>query len=107
MANLGIREYDAKKMFFSFINQKYSWVKIVKISDFDWLDSEKKYVIKPDQLFGKRWKLWLVWVKLSLNDTKNWILEKSWKEIQIKNSLWILDTFLLIKILLCFCLIII
>ena len=95
MANLWIREFDAKRMFFSSINRNYSWAKITNLSDFDKLDSEKKYVIKPDGLFGKRWKLWLVWVNLSLEEAKKWFLEKNKKEIQIKKSIWILDTFLI------------
>ncbi len=95
MANLGIREFDAKKMFFESIDNKYSGKKITKISDFEWLDTSKLYVIKPDQLFGKRGKLWLIWVKLSLEAAKKWFLEKQNLSIQIKESIGILDTFLL------------
>lgn len=94
MANLGIREFDAKRMFFESIKEKYQGKKITSINDFNWLDSIKKYVIKPDQLFWKRGKLWLIWVNLSLEEGKKWFLEKNLKEIQIKETSWTLDTFL-------------
>lgn len=95
MANVWIREFDAKRKFFSFIWQKYSWKKIVEISDFNWISDEKKYVIKPDQLFWKRWKLWLLWINFSIEDSKKWFLEKSWKVAQINWIPWILNTFLI------------
>lgn len=94
MANLGIREFDAKRMFFSSLWLSYHGKKITSIDDFKELDSTKKYVIKPDQLFWKRGKLWLIWVNLSLEEVKKWFLEKNLKEIQIKETSWILDTFL-------------
>lgn len=95
MANSPIREFDAKNMFFSSIWKKYWWMQITQEADFVNISQEKKYVIKPDELFWKRGKLWLIWVKLSWDEAKNWFLEKSWKEIQIKETSWILNTFLL------------
>ncbi len=95
MANSPIREFDAKNMFFSSIWKEYSWMQITQAADFINISDEKKYVIKPDELFGKRGKLWLIWVKLAWDEAKNWFLEKSWKEIQIKETSWILNTFLL------------
>lgn len=94
MANLGIREFDAKRMFFESIQIKYSGKKITCMSDFEWLDTSKIYVIKPDQLFGKRGKLWLIWVKVSLDKAKKWFWEKQNKFVQIKESTGKLDTFL-------------
>lgn len=94
MANLGIREFDAKKMFFSSFWQKYNGKKITSIDDFSSLDTRKKYVIKPDQLFWKRGKLGLIWVNFTLDEVKKWFLEKNNKEIQIKETKGILDTFL-------------
>lgn len=95
MANLGIREFDAKKMFFDSINTNYSGKKITQIIDFEGLDTTKTYVIKPDQLFGKRGKLGLIGVKLSLEEVKKWFLEKQNSSVQIKESTGILDTFLI------------
>lgn len=95
MANLGIREFDAKRMFFSSLWLSYHGKKITSIDDFKELDSTKKYVIKPDQLFWKRGKLWLIWVNLSLEEVKKWFLEKNLKEIQIKETSGVLDTFLI------------
>lgn len=94
MANLGIREFDAKRMFFSSIWQSYNGKKITSIDDFSSLETQKKYVIKPDGLFWKRGKLGLIWVKLSSEDAKKWFEEKSGTQVQIKNTSWILDTFL-------------
>ena len=95
MANSPIREFDAKNMFFSSIWKKYWWMQITQEADFVNISQEKKYVIKPDELFWKRGKLWLIWVKLSWDESKKWFLEKSWKEIKIKETSWILNTFLL------------
>lgn len=95
MANLGIREFDAKRMFFSSLWQSYKGKKITSLDDLSCLEREKNYVIKPDHLFGKRGKLGLIWVKLTSEEIKKWFLEKNNKEIQIKETSWTLDTFLL------------
>lgn len=95
MANKSVREYDAKRMFFSSIWQNYSWKKIESEKDFETLDNSKKYVIKPDELFWKRWKLWLLWIKLDAEQSKKWFLEKSGQEIEIKWINWSLNTFLI------------
>ncbi len=94
MANLGIREFDAKRMFFSSIWQSYNGKKITSLDDFSSLDARKKYVIKPDQLFWKRGKLGLIWVNFTLDEVKKWFLEKNNTEICIKETKGILDTFL-------------
>lgn len=95
MANVGIREFDAKRMFFSYLWQSYNGKKITSLDDFSSLETQKKYVIKPDQLFGKRGKLGLIWVKLTLDEVKKWFWEKNNTEISIKETKGILDTFLL------------
>lgn len=94
MANLGIREFDAKRMFFSSIWQSYNGKKITSLDDFSSLDWEKKYVIKPDQLFWKRGKIGLIWINFSLDEVKKWFWEKNKTEVQIKETKGILDTFL-------------
>lgn len=54
MAQISIREYDAKRLFADATETNYTGTLIAKESDFDTLDTNKKYIIKPDQLFGKR-----------------------------------------------------
>jgi len=78
MTQIWIREYDAKKMYFDFIWEKYNWkqLKIEKLST-EGLNSLKKYVVKPDMLFWKRWKMWLLWIWLEKDEICDWILEKS------------------------------
>lgn len=95
MAHSAIREYDAKQMFFSFLWQSYSGKKIQSLEDFEMCDPDKTYVIKPDQLFWKRWKLGLVGVKYTLEQAKKWYLDKYNKNIQIQKKKWVLDTFLI------------
>ena len=63
MSQIWIREYDAKMMFASITNSPYTGQLITKIKDCSYLDTSKLRVIKPDQLFGKRGKLWLVDIK--------------------------------------------
>lgn len=75
MAQVPIREYDAKRMFADALSLTYSGVLITKPSDLENLDLSKKYVIKPDQLFGKRGKYGLVGVNLSPLEVREW-----WKE---------------------------
>lgn len=94
MAQVGIREYDAKAMFSKYTNTKYSWIKVTKVSDIKKLDDNKKYVIKPDKLFWKRWKLWLIWVNLDKREVKKWLEKNIQKEIEISGIKWILDVFL-------------
>ena len=65
MAQVAIREYDAKKMFSEYSSTSYEGYLIESESDFEIFkeknrNTEKKWVIKPDQLFGKRGKYGLV-----------------------------------------------
>ena len=56
MAQVGIREFDAKKMYFDFINKPYNAYKICQRNEIENIPDNRKYVIKPDMLFGKRGK---------------------------------------------------
>lgn len=95
MAQVWIREFDAKTLFFKYIWKSYSWVLInIEKSDYSWLKDDIKYVVKPDMLFWKRWKLGLVWVWLDKQKVIDFIEEKSSKEIEISNIKWTLETFL-------------
>lgn len=64
MAQVAIREYDAKRMFASYQNIPYSGYLIQNKEDMsnfmDSADREGRFVIKPDELFGKRGKYGLV-----------------------------------------------
>jgi len=56
MARFGIREVDAKRMYFESIGKKYSGIQVKSLEDISVLEDNKKYVVKPDMLFGKRGK---------------------------------------------------
>ena len=97
MAQIWIREYDAKKMYFDFIWEKYNWKQVNIEKNYDSESSSEwqdKYVVKPDMLFGGRWKLWLLWIWLKKDEIFSWIEEKSKKEIKIWNVSWKLTHFL-------------
>lgn len=88
MAQVAIREFDAKKMFETFSGNPYHGVLITEISDVEKKISEahfptEKYVVKPDQLFGKRGKYGLVGVNLDENGVKNWLQEKYQSQVII------------------------
>jgi hypothetical protein len=51
MAQVGIREYDAKKMYFDFIKQPYNAYKITQEAEIEKIEDSREYVIKPDMLF--------------------------------------------------------
>lgn len=95
MAQVGIREFDAKKMYFDFIGKPYNAYKISDSNSIQSIEENRTYVIKPDMLFGKRWKYWLVWVNLDKSSCISWFEEKFQKNMQIS---WIsgnLDVFLI------------
>ena len=94
MAQVGIREFDAKKMYFDFIWKKYDAYKISNLEEIEQISENKEYVIKPDMLFGKRWKYWLVWVGLDKSQTISWLHEKFQTNINISWVEWNLDVFL-------------
>ena len=94
MAQLGIREFDAKKMYFDFIWKTYDAYKITNSEEIEQISENKKYVIKPDMLFWKRGKYWLVWVALNKAETISWFHEKFQKNMDISWIQWDLDVFL-------------
>jgi len=100
MAQLGIREYKAKKML-SKVLKDYSLGKIsysgkvilVKpetnfsklLKKNSWLKKEK-LVVKPDMLFGKRGKLGLIGLNFNYSQIQKWIQEKTNKKIKINKT---------------------
>lgn len=94
MAHKPIREYDAKKYFFESIWKKYTWLQIQSKKDLENLEKNKKYVIKPDELFGKRGKYGLLGIDLDTTWIEKWF-EKYFNQPQtIGKKSWILSTFL-------------
>ena len=94
MAQLGIREFDAKKMYFDFIWKSYDAYKISNLDEIEKIPEKNEYVIKPDMLFGKRWKYGLVWVGLNKSQTISWLHEKFQTKMNIAWVEGILETFL-------------
>ena len=95
MAQVGIREFDAKKMYFDFIAQPYNAYKITDSDSICSIEENRNYVIKPDMLFGKRGKYGLVWVNLDKNSCISWFEEKFEKNVEISWIKWDLDVFLI------------
>ncbi len=97
MAEKGIREYDAKRMvagaLSEFSDGKFSMttdlVLVGPETDLDGLGTaypwlrEKKLVVKPDQLFGKRGKNNLLFIDKTLDEAVEWIRERMEKEVTI------------------------
>ncbi len=79
MAQISIREYDVKHMFYKKIWKSYSGIQIKEKTDIEKIQERKKYVIKPDMLFWKRWKRGLLGINLSKEECKEW-LEKYFKK---------------------------
>ncbi len=94
MAQVGIREFDAKRMFFESIWKKYKWILIDDIKDVKKLDKDKSYVLKPDMLFGWRWKLGLVGVGLDKKESEKWLEKKLGKKQEVSWVDGTLDVFL-------------
>ena len=97
MAQRGIREAAAKRIIAKYLPEfsggklEYEGLVALISSDTDlkrfpeehpWVN-EKKLVVKPDQLFGKRGKHGLVLVNASWEDAKGWIRERMGKEVTI------------------------
>lgn len=98
MAQRAIREYDCKKMLATYwqeyISTDFGYSGRIAIvepeTDLDslpekheWL-ADKKLVVKPDQLFGKRGMHELVKINLDFNEVKNWVRERMNTEITIQ-----------------------
>ncbi len=99
MAQIAIREYDAKQMFASYSSHPYTGVLVRDRSGIDSFMSSQKddahFVIKPDQLFWKRGKYGLLGVNLTPANIWNWYEEYAWKDMLIGKQKGILDTFLI------------
>ena len=99
MAQVAIREYDAKKMFSEYVGIQYSGYLIESEWDFENFRStekhiQKRWVIKPDQLFGKRGKYGLVGVKLDIEGVRDWWQKRNNTEVTIGKQSGKLTTFL-------------
>jgi ATP-citrate lyase beta-subunit len=108
MAQKGIREYHAKKLLAKYLSEnqesgfKYDG-KVALVTPETSIDElslnnrwfqEKKLVVKPDMLFGKRGKHGLVLLDTSFEEAKNWINERMGKEVEIGKAKGILTDFL-------------
>jgi len=97
MAEKGIREYDAKRMIAAALPEfsggvftmATDLVLVGPETDLDGLGTaypwlrEKKLVVKPDQLFGKRGKNDLLHIDKTLDEAVEWIRERMEKEVTI------------------------
>ena len=109
MAQKGIREYLAKKLLAKYIadnpsygftyNGKVALVRPDKSIDEIALENpwikEKKLVVKPDMLFGKRGKHGLVLLDASFEEAKIWINKRMGKEFEIGKAKGILTDLLI------------
>lgn len=97
MARRGIREYDAKRIFYRMMPQytgekiKFDIMPIIVDPETDvdklpeenpWLEN-MRLVVKPDQLFGKRGKSGLVLLDASFEEAANFIKQKMGKNAKI------------------------
>jgi len=94
MAQIWLTEYDAKRLFAQHAKTYYPGIRITSLEDFP-ESSENKWVIKVDQLIGKRGKLGLIGVNLSLEEAKQWFCDHCKKTTHIGNTAGILTHFLL------------
>jgi ATP-citrate lyase beta-subunit len=103
MAQLAIREYDAKRMFAQFSSSEYSGYLIESEEDIDRFAQHSNtptlqhspFVIKPDQLFGKRGKYGLIGVNLTIADIRKWWSEHNQQTTTIGKQEGLLTTFLI------------
>ncbi|MFQ5493379.1 MAG: ATP citrate lyase citrate-binding domain-containing protein [Candidatus Dojkabacteria bacterium] len=92
MAQKAIREYFGKKLIYRFLpeffpdfNQEYSGVSINKndLGKIKIPTVEDGYIVKPDELFGKRGKNNLIYKAKSPEDVKTWIKDKTARSVTI------------------------
>jgi ATP-citrate lyase beta-subunit len=100
MAQRAIREYDAKRMFAEFSSSVYPGYLIESEEDIHAFEKKEahsllNWVIKPDQLFGKRGKYGLIGVSLTIADIRKWWNEHDQKKTTIGKQEWFLTTFLI------------
>ena len=99
MAQIAIREYDAKRMFAEYSSSPYIGYLIESEEDMVLFskktDNTSSWVIKPDQLFWKRWKYGLLWVNLNNANICNWWKDHFQKQTMIGKQVGKLTTFLI------------
>ncbi len=100
MAQIAIREYDAKRMFAEFTVSSYKGYLIESEDDIllfqeSIKNSTDHWVIKPDQMFGKRGKYGLIGVNLNGANVHTWWKEHNQKDVMIVKQLGKLNTFLI------------
>jgi ATP-citrate lyase beta-subunit len=123
MAQRAIREYDAKRMFAEFSSTEYPGYIIESEEDIDVFERKEAgyipkipltpfingkfkhsntptlqhstWVIKPDQLFGKRGKYGLIGVNLSIENIRKWWSEHHQQKTTIGKQDGLLTTFLI------------
>jgi len=88
MAQRAIREYDAKRMFAEFSSSVYPGYLIESEEDIHAFEKKEahsllNWVIKPDQLFGKRGKYGLIGVNITIADIRKWWNEHDQKKTTI------------------------
>ncbi len=108
MAQCGIREYAAKKLLSKYINEyssgKFQYKDEVALvtpensietiaEKSNWI-KEKRLVVKPDQLFGKRGKHNLILLNTTYDEAKQWINENMGKVVEIGKTKGPLTRFL-------------
>lgn len=105
MAQVGVREYDAKKMRSSYTGTVYHWFLYTWSDDLDGKKLEQlaidlrttgveRRVVKPDQLFGKRGKHGLLGINLTVDEVIVWIQDKNNQQVTIGEATGVLHTFL-------------
>ena len=94
VAQVSIREYDVKRMLFKFLWRTYNWIQISNEADLKKLHENTNYVLKPDMLFGKRGKRWLLGINLNQTECVKWFHKYYNKAESIDGVDGTLDVFL-------------
>lgn len=101
MARRKIREYNGRRLFNEFFSQENESVLVDESTDLDslvkkhkWL-KEKKLVVKPDMLIGKKGKHKLILLNSDFSDAKKFVKDHMKKEIEIKGIKGILTHFII------------
>jgi len=93
MSQTPIREYDAKHIVFKHLELPYNGYLIQSQEDLQQVPNGQR-VIKPDQLFGKRWKHGLIWVNLDIQWLQSRLTDHLGKQTTIDGKIDTLHTFL-------------
>jgi succinyl-CoA synthetase beta subunit len=95
MAHRGISEYIAKNLLAQNRQTSYAWHCISSPNDIQSFDKPWLWVIKPDQLVGKRWENGLLGIKLNAKQIRQRASDHWQKTITIWWHTWTLETFLI------------